>query len=413
MDSLVIQFKCISVRNFSRVKASCKCDDIYKVELHRFGLISLKLNILYLYFKYTLVILFCIGFSSSLTLADSRKQTIKALYIPLADHYAALVAYERYRSKMKYADFQIEQMKNWDLLRAYFQTNEVDMAYVMSPLAMAMYNQKPHFKWIGLMHRDGNALAINDLLNKHVQLLEHRKDRKPDGKVAQALLKAYQQNKVATQIGMPHLLSTHSVVLYRYLKEHGLRMSLTPNAENTEVLAISLPPPKSPAFIKSKNNRVIPAAFEQSLPWADIVETGGFGKVAWYSKDVMPWPTGHVECIALATNLAISKKFNALKEVMHFIRVAGHDIENARIAGGDKLEAIVNIVRKHIPAHTRVAIIASLDPDLRVINYQNLDVDKPGLKLIMDLAVEAGILKKVLSIDEFADTRFGSQKNLE
>ncbi len=339
--------------------------------------------------------------------AATARQSIKALYIPLADHYAALVAYERYRRQMKYADFQIEQMKNWDLLRAYFQSGEVDMAYVMSPLAMDMFKEKPHFRWVGLMHRDGNALAINDLLNQQVHLLPQRKDRKPDARVAAALKKVYRQNGRSTEIGMPHLLSTHTVVLYRYLKEQGLHMSMTVNA-SAEVLAIAVPPPKSPAFIKSKSNRAVPAAFEQSLPWADVVETGGFGKVAWYSKDVMPWKNGHVECIALATDKAIANKFEALKEVMKYIRQAGQDIEQARNEGGDKLEAIVDIVRKHIPAHTREAIIASLDPELKVINYQRLNVDKAGLKQIMDLAVEGGILGSPVDIDDFADTRFDS-----
>jgi NitT/TauT family transport system substrate-binding protein len=81
-----------------------------------------------------------------------ERQKIKALYIPLADHYAALVAYERYRDEMIYADFEIIQMKNWDLLRAYFKSGEADMAYVMSPLAMDMYRGSPNFRWIGLMH---------------------------------------------------------------------------------------------------------------------------------------------------------------------------------------------------------------------------------------------------------------------
>lgn len=347
--------------------------------------------------------LLLLSFSSSIFAGN--KQTIKALYIPLADHYAALVAYERYRKKMKYADFKIQKMKNWDLLRAYFQSGEVDMAYVMSPLAMDMFNEKPHFRWIGLMHRDGNALAINDLLNKKVQVAIKRTNRKPDEKVAKALADVFRENKQAIEIGMPHLLSTHTVVLYRYLKKYGIRLSLTPNT-GAEVLAIAVAPAKSPSFIRGKSNRNIPAAFEQSLPWADVVETGGYGKIAWYSKDVIPWKHGHVECIALATDKAIKTKFKATKEVMYYIQKAGEDIEKARTVGGEKLESIVNIVRKHIKGHTREAIIASLDPKLRVINYQYLSVDKPGLKLIMDLAVEGGIIRKKVDINKFADTRF-------
>lgn len=131
----------------------------------------------------------------------------------------------------------------------------------------------------------------------------------------------------------------------------------------------------------------------------EVVETGGFGHVTWYSKDVMPSPNGHVECTALATDRAIMRKRTVVKEVMAYIYRAGEDIEQARRAGGKKLEAIVRIVRKHIPAHTREAIIASLDPELRAINYRHLNVDKDGLKLIMDLAIEGGILKQGVDID--------------
>ncbi len=340
------------------------------------------------------------------------RHPIKALYIPLADHYAALVAHERYRDKMIYADFQINQMKNWDLLRAYFQSGKADMAFVMSPLAIDMYSEKPHFRWIGLMHRDGNALAINDLLNKEVQLPIARKDRKPDEHVAKALKKIFLEKNRPIEIGMPHLLSTHTVVLYRYLKEHGVTLSLTHN-KVAEVLAIAVAPPKSPAFIKSNSNRAKAAAFEQSLPWADIVETGGFGHVAWYSKDVMPWPNGHVECIALATDTAINNKFEAIKEVTAYIQKSGQDIERARQEGGEALEEIVRIVRQYIPAHTRAAIIASLDPELRVINYQRLNIDKPGLRQIMEHAVEGGILKQAIDIDQFADERFNSVESIK
>ena len=74
------------------------------------------------------------------------------------------------------------------------------------------------------------------------------------------------------------------------------------------VVSIEVAPHKSPVFRKKKNSRQHAAAFEQSLPWADVVETGGFGKVAWYSKDIIPWPHGHVECIVIATDKAIEEK---------------------------------------------------------------------------------------------------------
>lgn len=47
--------------------------------------------------------------------AEPSRQTIKALYIPFADYYSVLLAYERNREQMYFAQFQLQQMKNWDL----------------------------------------------------------------------------------------------------------------------------------------------------------------------------------------------------------------------------------------------------------------------------------------------------------
>jgi len=354
-----------------------------------------------------LMIALLLAIISNFTSANT-KQSVHALYIPLADHYAALVAYERYQGKMVHADFKIEKMGSWDLLRAYFQSGGADMAFVMSPLAMDMYVEKPNFRWVGLMHRDGNALAINDLFNQQVKLPRSRKDRLPTPAVANILKQHFQSTGQAVQIGVPHTMSTHSVVLYHYLKKHGVSMSTSTN-DPAEVLAITVAPPKAPAFIKSKSNRAELAAFEQSLPWADIVETQHSGYVAWYSKNVLPWPNGHVECIAVAHDQAIRYKFEAIKEVMHYIRQAGEDIEQARQEGGDALKKIISIVRKHIPEHSEKAIIASLDPELNVINYKHLNIDKAGLKVIMELAVEGKIMLEAIDIDNFADTRFDAK----
>ncbi|MCH7839803.1 MAG: ABC transporter substrate-binding protein [Planctomycetes bacterium] len=340
--------------------------------------------------------------------AGNDRQVIKAIYIPLADHYAGIIAYEKYRDQMKHAEYQIERMKSWPLLRAYFMSGEVDMAYVMCPLAMDMFRARPDFRWVSLVHRDGNALAINDLLNVYVNLPAKRIDRRPNAKVATAFAKARRELGRPTECGVPHLYATHTVVLYKYLKEHGKTLGLG-RGRDRDVVAIEVPPPKAPAFIKKNNSRGTPASFEQSLPWADVVETQRFGHVAWYSKDVMPWPNGHVECIAVATDDCIKTKQEALKEVIYYIHKAGLDIEAARVEGGPAMKAIAEMIRKHIPEHNEEAIVQSLRPDLMVINYRHLNIDKAGLKQIMDLAVEGGILEAPIKIDEFADTSFSTR----
>ncbi len=352
-------------------------------------------------------ILLAILCSQSL-IANAERTNVNAAYIPLADHYAALVAFEKYRDDMKIADFNITRMKSWPLLRGYFLEGQADMAFVMSPLAMDMYRVSPTFKWVGQMHRDGNALAINDLINQHVNLPIKREDRVPDEKVANAYSQVKEMMGRPSQVGVPSLFATHMVVLYKYLKDHGKTLGIG-RGNDKDVIAIAVAPPKAPAFIKRQNSKGIAASFEQSLPWADVVETKNFGHVAWYSKDVLPWPKGHVECIALASDEAIKNKHAAIKEVIYYIHKAGLDIEAARKQGGQAMVEIAGMVRKHIPEHNQEAIIQSLRIDLNVINYKNLNVEKSGMKMIMDLAVEGEILRSPIDIEQFTDSSFATK----
>lgn len=333
------------------------------------------------------------------------KQDIEAAYIPLADHYAAIIAYENYAASFKQANFTLTRMPSWDLLRAYFKEGRADMAYTMAPLALDMYLEQPSFRWVGLMHRDGNALAINEVLVKQVHLPLERALRKPDAQIAKTMAEHFAQTGERVRVGVPHKYSTHNVVLYHYLKKHGLSLGFDHNS-HAEVESLAVAPAKAPLFIKSEGQRATPAAFEQSLPWADIVETQGFGRVAWYSKDVLPTEHGHVECIAIASDVALATKYLAVQEVMAAIKQAGRDIERARTEGGALLDDLVVKIQRHIPEHTRAAIVASLDPNLRVINYQNLAVDVPGLASIMHGALESGLLTQSVDLNAFADARF-------
>lgn len=338
------------------------------------------------------------------------KQKIHALYIPLADHYAAIIAYEKYRAEMQHTEFTIEKMSSWPKLRKKFGEDSTEMAFVMSPLAMDMFLEKPNFRWVSLIHRNGNALAVNENFLQYVTLKEHRIDRKPTADIANAISQARSRINKPLQTGVPSLLSTHSVVLYKFLKDHGKTLAVGKKGGDTQdVRIIQVAPPKSPTFLLSQEGRDLPASFEQSLPWADVVETGGYGKVAWYSKDVLKWPNGHVECIVLAKDDAIKNKEAAIKELTYYIHKAGQDIRKAQLAGGKQLEEIAVLVRKHIPEHNKEAIIQSLDKDLDVISYINLNIDKPGLRQVMDLAVEAGILKSSVDIGKFAEEKFSTE----
>ncbi|MDC2887733.1 ABC transporter substrate-binding protein [Psychrosphaera algicola] len=344
---------------------------------------------------------FCFVFSTQL---HAERVKVNAIYVPLADHYAAIVAFEKYAEQMKYADFSIQQMKNWDLLKTKFLEGNTEIAFAMAPLALNMFTESPIFKWIGLMHRDGNGLAINNVLANQLELPDDHNERKPSHDLAQIVKSEINANQ-RVLIGVPHLQSSHAVILFHYLKNNNLLLSFKPNF-NDQVLAIAVNPAESLNFLRGNNNLNRPVAIEQSLPWIDVAESQNVGKVAWYSKDVLNTQNGHVECIALATNIALETKSKAIKEVFSMIKKAGKYIEEARNGDPEKLNEIIKMVQKHIPAHTTEAIRLSLDPTLRVINYEHLDIDKPGLKLMMNLGLESGTITSPVNINNFAAKEF-------
>ncbi len=343
---------------------------------------------------------------------SGKKVRIKAIGIPLADHYAGVVAYEKYRDKMKYADYRLILLPGPNLVRAYFYSEpDADIAFNVAPMVMDMFAEKPDFRWISLIHRDGNALAVNTQLEAQLDLPADRISRRPDRKIAEAFGDYKKTTGRPVECAVPSPLATHTTILYKYLKDHDKTLSFDKH-DNADVLAVVVKPPKSPEFLKRKAARAEPAALEQSLPWAEKPESEKFGTVGWYSKDVLKHPNGHVECVVIAKNDAIRTKRRALQEVVFFIHRAGQDIETARRKGGEELDRIVAMIRKHIPKHSREAIRQSLRADLNVINYKNLSVDAESmasLAEIMELAVEAGLLKEKIDIGRLADMSFATE----
>ncbi|MBF0219055.1 MAG: ABC transporter substrate-binding protein [Gammaproteobacteria bacterium] len=341
--------------------------------------------------------------------AVAERQQILVAGIPLADHYAAIVAYEKYAGAMQFADFQLKILPGPDLVRAYFRSKpDADAALTVAPMVMDMFARQPDFRWVSLVHRDGNALAINASLNRYVQVLPDKAARQPDARVANGL-RALKHGNELPIIAVPSPLATHTTVLYKYPKDNRMNVGFR-HGDAADVLLRIVKPPASTAFLKQEAARDQPAAFEQSLPWPDIAETDGFGHIAWYSRDVMKHPKGHVECIMIAKDSVIANKQAALQEVITAIHRAGRDIESARLEGGKALDEMVAMVQRHIPAHTHEAIIASLD--LGKINYLNLNVDdnsKESFRQIMELAHEAGFISTTIDIEALADDRFATE----
>lgn len=352
-------------------------------------------------------IILCVALFAS----QDKKVSIKAVAIPLADHYAGIVAYEKYKNKMKHADYDLLLLPGPDLVRRHFRSFETtDIAFTVSPMVMDMFAKKPDFRWVSLIHRDGNALAVNKSLHQLMNLEQNTSQYMDHSKLARTIKKFKSTHSDPIEIAIPSPLATHTTILYKYLKDNNV--SFSDGAKAADVFLRIVKPPKSIAYLKKQDVRGIPAAFEQSSPWPELLKVKQHGQIAWYSKDILQHPKGHVECVIIAKDRAIKQKHEALGEVIYYIHKAGMDIEQARREGGKKLDSIITMVQKHIPSHTSEAIKQSLSTDSMSINFQNLNVDtnaKESFHTIMDLAYEAGFIKTKIDIDALSNEDFRTQ----
>jgi NitT/TauT family transport system substrate-binding protein len=303
------------------------------------------------------------------------------------------------------ADFEIERMPSWQVLRAAFREGRADMAFIICPEALQMFSERPDFRWVGLLHRNGNQLIINRELAQHIELAENPKDRKPDGQVAEWLLQGMQSGNENVYCGLPAPRATHSVVFYKYLRDHDLKMGTTRLGTDGEVTTEIVRPGEATAYMRKRNNRSEMACTQQSLPWGDVIEERGDGKIAWYSKDVLVWPNGHVECIVIASDKALREKRAAVVEVLQAINQAGKELETARKGDEALMGRLVGYIQEHVPEHSRTGILDALDIERGGIRYDHLSVDDNAvgsLREIMSLAIEAGILEEYVDLESFA-----------
>ena len=349
-----------------------------------------------------LMILFSIG--------EAKKIDIKAIGIPLADHYASIIALEKYGQEMKYANFSLKFLAGPELVRAYFYSeSDADIAFNVSPMVLDMYAQKQYFKLVSLIHRDGNALVVNSVIADKLDLNKDLTKRKPSENLITFLKDYKNKNGKPVICAIPSMLSTHTVILYKYLKDNKINMMKNSNREDLRVKIVK--PLKSPVFLKKKTILKEPAMFEQSLPWPQLAQVKNNSQVAWYSKDILKHKFGHIECVIIAKNKTIKEKYRALKEVIYYIHKAGRDIETARYKKGKDLEDIVTMIQKYIPSHTKEGILQSLRTDINAINYKNLNIDsnaKESLEQIMNLAFEAGFIKQKVNLDNLCDESFST-----
>jgi NitT/TauT family transport system substrate-binding protein len=301
-----------------------------------------------------------IGYTNALT-----KTHLKVGYLPILDHLTLLVSHSKDRCTFRQVEIEPKMFKAWGEMVGALKAGVIDAAFILSPLAMDLFNQGIDIKAILLAHRDGAAITV--------------KIGMPINEAADLKNKA---------IAIPDRKATHTALLNHYLMSAGISLKDV----QTKVIA---PPNMIKAMLLGRID-----AFIVAEPFGAKAQHDGVGKILVLTKDIIK---NHVECIVVIHQRVIKKHPQAVQEWVNSLIQAGKWIDQDKLENSSKEVALMT--SKTYYPHSEENIIRGLQNPLDRISFSDLNPVQKDFQAIVDISVQAGIIDKV-NLEAFIDDSF-------
>lgn len=316
------------------------------------------------FIKYIIIILF--GYLSVLGHVNAApKLQLKVGYLPILDHLTLLVSHHQDNDTFEQVEIQPKLFKAWREMVGALKAGVIDVAFILSPLAMDLFNQGLDIKTILLAHRDGSAITVKTGLPIH----------------SAADLKG-------KAIAIPDRKATHTALLNHYLRESGITLKDV----KTKVIA-----PLN--MIKAMRLGRI-EAFIVAEPFGAKAQDEGVGKILILTKDII---NHHVECIVVVNQKLINTHRDAIQEWVDSLIRVGKWIDQDKLEKGSK--QVARITSKTYYPHSEATVIRGLQNPSHRISFSDLNPKREDFQTIMAISIEAGLIKKV-NLEAFIDDSF-------
>lgn len=294
------------------------------------------------------------------------KVIIRVGYLPILDHLTLLVSHAQDNKTFQHVEIQPKMFKSWDRLTDALKTESIDAAFILSPLAMDLFDHGLPIQTILLGHRNGSAITVRKELP-----IDSSTDLK--GKT----------------IAIPHAQSTHRVLLNKYLTDAHLSLS--------EVTMQVIPPVEMlDALLTKKIDGFIVAE-----PFGARAQSQGIGKIFILTKDIL---NHHIDCILVIRQKMIKNVSQAIQEWVESLIRAGQWIEQDKLKQGSQRVAQL-IAYKYLPYAENILIEALQHPQDR-ISFDDLEPQLDDFQKIMELSIQAGILNNQIDLKKFVNNVF-------
>ena len=270
----------------------------------------------------------------------NNKPSIKVGYLNITDHLVLGVTERkvlRREEVFKYANLETRSFIDWGTLSVAFSRGDINVAFMLAPLAMDHFRKGEDIRLILLGHKNGSVLITNKSAN--IKTIDDFKGR---------------------DILLPFHLSIHSMLLHKLLKNNNLEIGI---GKDVEVQTVA--PSKIPTRVEIDTEGKI-GGFLVAEPFGSNVIRAGLGDEFELSKNI--WPD-HPCCVLVVKTDIIRYFPNALQELTNSLVKSGqfiqNNIEEAIKVGVFFLNQDINVVRKVLTAPADRITTDNLMPQLK------------------------------------------------
>ncbi len=276
------------------------------------------------------------------------EETITVGYLPITCHLIVPVAH----AHLKGSDLEFEAVKftSWPDMIEALKGGELDMTFILAPIAITLIKQNIPIKIALLGHRDGTALVIRkDLLNL--------------------------RQLVGKTVAIPIRYSMQNLALRNLWRQAGLSIK--------QLDSVEMAPPDMPSALASGGIW----GYIVGEPYAAQAELAGTGKVLYQMKDV--W-SGFISSVAVVNLNSMKRKGDKIRHLLNAFYA------EARWIQGHRQEAAHLGAEMYGLPEELLRYVLTTPPDR--VSYDNILPREEEFQAIASLMVEEGLIDSAPSV---------------
>ena len=306
---------------------------------------------------------------------------MKVAHIQITDHLALGVLKHRIETRQVTPhtfSLQTQCMMSWNLVQDALERGQVDAAFILAPIAMDLFNYGVPIRLVLFAHRNGSIMVRN-------KAMEYRKP--------------YQQFFKHKTFFIPHRMSIHNMLAFKYFSEMGLKPGVVGAGAVNMVFEVAAPV-NMPAFLAETPNA---CGFMVAEPIGSRAIAAGIAEKQLISSEI--WDQ-HPCCVVVFRDDFIKRNTDAVHEFTNLLVDSGKFIVNNPQPSAEIATPFLDPEKK-----------IGLDPSLllRVLTEPNGITTNNLYPVMEDLDVIQRFMKDhmniggIIDLEKFVDLRFANE----